>query len=59
VQTDRRCVERMNRLYEEGADDVRIGDYVRRWSISVQIVLAQREFRLAGELRRPTLTTNK
>jgi hypothetical protein len=30
-QTPARCVERMNRLYEQGADAVRIGDYVRRW----------------------------
>jgi hypothetical protein len=28
VQT---CVERINRLYEQGADAVRIGQYVRRW----------------------------
>ena len=32
MQTVQRCVERMNRLYEHGADYVRIGDYVRRWS---------------------------
>ncbi len=25
------CVERMNRLYEQGADSLRIGQYVRRW----------------------------
>jgi len=30
-QTVERCVERTNRLYEQGADAVRIGDYVRRW----------------------------
>jgi len=30
-QTVERCVERTNRLYEHGADAVRIGDYVRRW----------------------------
>ncbi len=30
-QTVERCVERVNRLYEQGADAVRIGDYVRRW----------------------------
>jgi hypothetical protein len=30
TQTVQRCVERMNRLYEQGADAVRIGDYVRR-----------------------------
>ncbi len=27
-----RCVERVNQLYEQGADEVRIGEYVRRWS---------------------------
>ena len=31
VQTVERCVERINRLYEQGADAIRIGDYVRRW----------------------------
>jgi len=31
MQTIQRCVERMNQLYEQGADCVRIGDYVRRW----------------------------
>ena len=25
------CVERINQLYEQGADAVRIGNYVRRW----------------------------
>jgi len=25
------CVERINQLYEQGADAVRIGQYVRRW----------------------------
>jgi hypothetical protein len=30
VQTVKRCVERMNRLYEQGADAVCIGNYVRR-----------------------------
>jgi hypothetical protein len=30
-QTVERCVERTNRLYEQGADAVRIGDYFRRW----------------------------
>jgi hypothetical protein len=25
------CVERMNRLYEQGADAIRIGQYVQRW----------------------------
>ncbi len=29
--TAENCVERMNQLYEQGADIVRIGDYVRRW----------------------------
>ena len=36
VQTVERCVERMNRLYEQGADQVRIGDYVRRWCVWVR-----------------------
>ncbi len=31
MQMVERCVERMNRLCEQGADKVRIGDYVRRW----------------------------
>jgi len=30
TQTIQRCVERMNRVYEQGADAVRIGEYVRR-----------------------------
>lgn len=30
-KTIERCVERANRLYEQGADQVRIGEYVRRW----------------------------
>ena len=29
--TVEKCVERMNELYEQGADFVRIGNYVRRW----------------------------
>ena len=31
-----RCVERMNRLYEQGADKFRIGDYVGRWHVWVR-----------------------
>ncbi len=31
LQAVERCVERMTRLYEQGADQVRIGDYLRRW----------------------------
>jgi len=31
TQTVERCIERMNPLYEQGADAVRIGKYVRRW----------------------------
>ena len=31
-----RCVERTTRLYEQGADQVRIGDYVRRWCVWVR-----------------------
>jgi len=31
MQTIQRSVERMNQLYEQGADAVRIGDHVRRW----------------------------
>ena len=31
MQTVQRCVERITRLYEQGADEIRIGDYVRRW----------------------------
>jgi hypothetical protein len=30
MQTIQRCVERMNRAYEQGADAIRIGEYVRR-----------------------------
>jgi hypothetical protein len=30
TQTIQRCVERMNRAYEQGADAVRVGEYVRR-----------------------------
>jgi hypothetical protein len=36
VQTVVRCVERTPQLYEQGADDVRIGDYVRRWLVWVR-----------------------
>jgi hypothetical protein len=36
VQAVERCVERMNRLYEQGADQVRIGDYVRRRCVCVR-----------------------
>ena len=28
-----RFVERITRLYEQGADEIRIGKYVRRWLI--------------------------
>lgn len=31
MQTVQRYVEWMNRLYEQGADAVRISKYVRRW----------------------------
>jgi len=31
-KTVERCVEGVNRLDEQGADEVRIGEYVRRWS---------------------------
>lgn len=30
-QTVQRCLEKVSRLYEQGADDIRIGKYVRRW----------------------------
>jgi hypothetical protein len=30
-QTVEHCIERTDRNYEQGADAVRIGDYVRRW----------------------------
>ena len=33
-------VERMNRLYERGADSLRIGQYVRRWMRWVRSGLA-------------------
>jgi aryl carrier-like protein len=31
LQTVKRSVEQMKQLYKQGADAVRIGDYVRRW----------------------------
>ena len=31
-----RCVMRTSRLYEQDADDVHIGDYVRRWCVWVR-----------------------
>jgi hypothetical protein len=43
LQTVVRCVERMNRLYEQGADQVRIGDYVRRWCVWVRSGLDERK----------------
>ena len=36
TQTVRRCLERINRLYEQGASPARIGQYVRRWQIWVR-----------------------
>ncbi len=36
VQTIECCVERMNRLYERGADAVRIDEYIRRWQMWVR-----------------------
>ncbi len=36
LQAVERCAERMTPLYEQGADDVRIGDYVRRWLVWVR-----------------------
>ena len=36
------CVERINRLYERGADSLRIGQYVRRWLCWVNGGLAGR-----------------
>lgn len=30
-QTVQRCLEKVSRLYEQGADAIRIGKYVRRW----------------------------
>jgi hypothetical protein len=41
TQTIQRCVERMNRVYEQRADAVRIGDYVRRWWTWVRSGLAE------------------
>lgn len=32
-QTRKRFVERLTRLYEQGASVERIGDYVRRWQL--------------------------
>ena len=32
-QTRKRSVERLTRLYEQGASVERIGDYVRRWKL--------------------------
>jgi hypothetical protein len=40
TQTFERCVERMARRYEQGADAIRIGDYVRRGSRWVRSGLA-------------------
>ena len=40
--------ERMNRLYERGADAVRIGDYVRRWQQWVRSGLRSEDLWMAG-----------
>jgi hypothetical protein len=34
--TRQRLVERVHQLYEQGADQVRIGKYVRRWLVRVK-----------------------
>ncbi len=31
LKTVERCLEKVSRLYEQGASDVRIGEYLRRW----------------------------
>jgi len=41
AQTVQRCVERLKRLDEQGADAVCIGAYVRRWSTCVRSGLAK------------------
>lgn len=46
--TTKRFVERVRRLYEQGADLCRIGDYVRRWLIWVRSGVASRDVRLAA-----------
>jgi RNA-directed DNA polymerase len=53
-QTVRRCVERVHRLYEQGADAVRIGGYVRRWCTWVMSGLSSsgdRLLRTVNEIR--------
>jgi len=45
TQTVKRCVERMNRLYEQGASPARIGEYVRRWQRWVRSGLGARSER--------------
>ncbi len=40
--TRERFVERVNQLYEQGADGGRIGDYVRRWLVWVRSGLVSR-----------------
>ena len=42
------CVERMNRLYEQGADGVRIGQYVRRWLCWVSSGLGGKRVAVGG-----------
>ena len=42
IQIVQRCVERITRLYEQGADEIRIGDYVGRWWTWVRSGLAGR-----------------
>ena len=36
LKTIKKCVERKNQLYEQGADTIRVGKYVRRWMIWVR-----------------------
>ena len=50
-QTVERFVERANRLYEQGADAVRIGKYARRWCRWVTSGLGESEWNRSSPSR--------
>jgi len=51
-------VERMNRLYEHGADAIRIGQYVRRWRSWVTVVSDETHLTFAMSTRTKGLTSH-
>ncbi len=53
MRTVERLAERLNRIYEQGAEECRIGEYVRRWWVRRWWVRGGLDFSL-GELVRPS-----